>query len=571
MDSIADQIICEEAIYSEEYFDYILEYFSSDEEILQKTRAVCTQNVDRYTSVGYVLRSGEDGNAQYLNEYQRIPKLYGLMDTSAVEALGVLRVRRQPYLNVFGNGVLMGIIDTGIDYTHPVFINADGTTRIASIWDQTIRDGTKPEGFAYGSLFTREQINEALRSERPQDVLPHTDTNGHGTFMAGVAAGNIVSAEDFTGVAPQCELVVVKLKQAKNNLKDYFCVEQGIEAYSGGDIMLATRFLLMEAQRLSKPIVIFLGMGSNSGRHCGCLPLPRYLSREAVKSGVAMVVSGGNEGNIGHHYERQMLGVEETDEFELKVGRDETGLSFEVWIDQPGLGSIELVSPLGETTDLIPLTLSGSRPIRFPLERTQIYVKYNLVEPNARSELIFVRLLEPTPGIWRVRVKNEVNFVTSFNSWLPIRNFVKEGTYFLNPEPNVTICEPGNASLLMTITAYDNYNDSIYLQASRGFARNEYIKPDFAAPGVNVFGPLPRGLYGRMTGTSVAAALAAGCAALMLEWGVVQQNDMDMNTIQISNFFMRSARRKDIVYPNREWGYGEIDLYNTFSEIRVTN
>ncbi|MEG1992720.1 MAG: S8 family peptidase [Acetivibrio sp.] len=565
MSETIKETICEEAIYSEEYEDYIFEYYRKE----NKIKTVCSQNIDKTTQILYVPIKGESTFSHYEYGYQTVPKLYGLMDISSVEEVGVLKVRRQPYLSLFGEGTLIGIVDTGIDYTHKAFIKGDGTTKITSIWDQTNREGTPPEGFIFGTYYSQEMINEALEAENPQTIVPEMDEVGHGTFLAGIAAGNIEEKDNFTGVAPQAELVIVKLKQAKQNLKQYYCIKEEDIAYSDADIMLGVWHLLEEARKRVKPIAVLIALGSNNGNHCGYLPLSKFIGREAPKPGVDIVLAAGNEGNKGNHYEKKVLDVKESHEAELRIGEKQRGLYFEVWVEAPGLASIELISPLGETTERISLVNSGMKPIRFPLEKTQIYVEYDLVEINARSELIFVRMLDPTPGIWRLRIKNEDDFKTRFNIWLPIENFLDGETYFLDPEPNITVCEPGNVPLSMTITAYDHYNDSLYLSASRGYNNNGYIKPDLAAPGVNVYGPLPNNRYGRMSGTSVAAAHGTGCAALMLEWGIVKKNDPYMQTIRITNYFMRGARRKELVYPNREWGYGEIDLFKVFQELRI--
>lgn len=568
MDNMEERIICEEAIYGENYNDYIFEYFDREAKQTYNRNITCIQEINQLISIAYIPAVGDPMTNRDGYEYQTIPKLFGLMDTSAAEAVGVLKVRRQPYVDLFGQGTLIGFVDTGIDYQHPAFRNADGSSRIIAIWDQNQRGGTPPANLYYGTEYLKEDINKALISDNPLEIVPQVDEIGHGTFLAGAAAGGIIESENFTGIAPQAELVVVKLKQAKNNLKKYFCVEEDKIAYSEADIMLGIRYVLERARILVRPIVVLVGLGTNSGGHCGCLPLARYLDFICIRPGIAVVVAAGNEGSRGHHFEEKLL--DETKELEVRIDEKETGISMEVWVEAPGLASVEVITPLGETTEKIPLVARGQDAIRFPLERTRIYVEYTLVEANARKELIFIRMLDPTPGVWRLRIFNEGEFKMGFNVWLPIENFVEQGTYFLEPEPFITICEPGNAARTMTITAYDHYSDSLYLNASRGYNIVGYVKPDFAAPGVNVYSTLPKGRYGRMTGSSVAAAIAAGCCSLMLEWGIVQENDLFLQTVRITNLFMRGARRKDIVYPNRELGYGEIDLYGVLEQIRFT-
>ena len=232
----------------------------------------------------------------------------------------------------------------------------------------------------------------------------------------------------------------------------------------------------------------------------------------------------------------------------------------ELWGRAPSLFSIGLISPLGSFTEKIPVWYNSTNPITFPLERTEGFVFYGLVENNTGNEVIVIRLRNPTPGIWRLRVYKEREETGTYHMWMSMEGFVLPETFYLEPNPDVTICEPGNALNLLTFTAYDHTSDAIYLNASRGYTIDNNIKPELTAPGVDVYGPVLRGRYGRRTGTSVAAAHGAGAAALMLEWGVIEKNQIFIQTTAIENYLVRGAGRNEgRVYPNREWGaYGII-------------
>ena len=147
--------------------------------------------------------------------YYSIPKLFTLLDTASLEASGILRVQNQPFLNLKGRGVIIGFIDTGINYQHPAFRNPDGSSRILRIWDQTIQTGQIPEGFRYGSEYTQEQIDLALRSSSPLSIVPTTDSDGHGSAMAGIAAGSVDETAKLSGAATLASIMVVKLNTAK--------------------------------------------------------------------------------------------------------------------------------------------------------------------------------------------------------------------------------------------------------------------------------------------------------------------------------------------------------------------
>lgn len=561
--------LCEEIIYSNAYADYVIEYTGDVNRLREIYNPDCVQILDRRFAVIHQRIAGNPMLSLNQYGYATVPKCFGLLDTSSVEATGTLRLRRQPYVELLGRNVLIGFIDTGIEYTHPVFINADGTSRILAIWDQTIREGEPPEGFYYGTEYGREAINAALLSDNPLTIVPSTDTDGHGTFLAGIAAGNIDEENDFTGMAPLADIAVVKLKEAKQHLKDYYLITPGAIAYAENDIMLASRYLQNLAAREQKPLVICIGLGSNCGNHSGNLTISRYFDILATVPGVAVVAAAGNEGNQSHHYESGSLLPDMYEDTELRVAEEESGVYMELWGQSPNLFSIGVISPLGSFTEKIPIWYANTRPITFPLERTELFVSYSLVENNTGNEGIVIRLKNPTPGIWRIRVYNEGSQASIYHMWLSMEQFVRADTYYLMPNPNITVCEPGNALNVLTFTAYDHTRDSLYLNASRGYTIEGNIKPELAAPGVSVYGPILRGRYGRRTGSSVAAAHGAGAAALLLEWGVVQENQIFIQTTAIENYLIRGANRSsERSYPNREWGYGSLDLYETFLNLR---
>lgn len=565
-----DNARCEEIIYSNEYADYILEYSSGGVDMLKEIyQPDCLQNINNRF---YVIHQKMTGNPMVTLDqygYSSIPKCFGLLDTSSMEASGILRLRRQPYLNLTGNGILMGFIDTGIDYMNPVFVNADNTSRIISIWDQTNQDGIAPTGILYGSEYKNSQINEALASDNPYSIVPTRDENGHGTFLAGLAAGNDDPENQFTGAAPLSQIAVVKLKGAKQYLRDYYCIQENVLAYSETDVMMGVRFILDIAYQLKQPVVIYIGLGSNAGNHNGVISISRYLNMLSATLGTALVTAAGNEGNQGHHYSSDIIDAETNEEVELRVAENENGVYMELWTSAPNLFSVGLVSPLGESTGKIPLWYRDGRAITFPLENSKIYIHYTLVETYTGDEVVVIQLVTPTPGIWKLQVFNDGPNSASYNIWMGMEQFLKEETYFLNPDPEITICEPGNALSVLTMTAYDHTTDSIYANASRGYTITNTIKPELTAPGVNVYGPMPNGRFGTKSGTSVAGAIAAGASALMLEWGLLKGNSPNMQTTEIENFLIRGANRVNMDYPNRIWGYGVLDLYGVFESMRI--
>ena len=218
---------CEEKIYSNDYVDFII---SKDVLDVIDLSSDCIQRIDEEKDTYFYPRSFFRIFDFPADSYASVPKCYGLLDETALEVSGILKLQQQPALALKGQGVMIGFIDTGIDYRNPVFQYSDGTTRIYRIWDQTIRDGTKPEGIAYGSEYKTEQINAALRTENPLETVPSMDTNGHGTFVAGVACGSEDVEDNFIGAAPFSEIAVVKLKEAKTYLREFYFIPDSVPA-----------------------------------------------------------------------------------------------------------------------------------------------------------------------------------------------------------------------------------------------------------------------------------------------------------------------------------------------------
>lgn len=562
--------ICRDWIIGEDYSDFIVEY-RRDIGTLDTIPNVCYNAVNDTYAVIYTPTVEVTPESLLQNHgYGIFPSLYGLMDVSSLEASGVVRVRNVPNLSLDGSGVLIGIVDTGIDYTHEAFRNADGTTRIAAIWDQTIQTGPYPDTYYYGTEYSREQINEALQNENPRSVVPTTDELGHGTFMAGIAAGTPNLQNNFSGVVPMAEYVVVKLKQAKQNIRKVFRVPSDAVSYQENDIMFGFRYLVDVARRMSRPIAICFGLGSSQGSHDGRGALTNYIAILADQPGIVISVAAGNEGNAGHHFQGLITrGGEQSNVVELRVGPDVDGFSMQLWGNAPGTFSIDILSPTGEYIPRIPARIGESREIRFIFEETVIHVDYFLLETQTGDQLILINFDNPTEGIWRFKVYSSGDLNSEYHIWLPITDFLGTETYFVQPSPDVTVTSPGNSVIPIVVTAYDHTNNSLYLQAGRGFTRVGAISPSLAAPGVNLIGPEPGGTYGRRTGTSLAAAHTAGITAMLLQWGIQSGYYSQLDSVEIKNLLIRGARRDpNNTYPNREWGYGIIDIYNTFISLR---
>lgn len=569
---------CTENVSAEEYADFIYRYFTAAGNLAQTLGTECFDIINGdYAVIYYPLEALPDYGPLSLSyyTYSAIPKLFSLLDISGMEASGITRASRIPALDGDGRGVIIGFIDTGIDYQNSLFCNLDGSTRILGIWDQTRGNGNRIPGNyfepLYGTQYTHEQINEALRSEDPLSIVPSTDTNGHGTFLASVAAGNASEADGFTGAAPAASIAAVKLKPAKQYLRDFYLIRDGAEAYQENDIMMGISYLYSLASQYSMPIVVCIGLGSNQGSHTGQLPLCSYLDEISLLYGSAAILAAGNETGYGTHYRGVTEAGKTEQEVELLVGAKNQGFTMELWAQDINVYRIGFVSPTGEVVMPLPTTTSDENSITFLLEQTEINVYYNISVPPVGSQLIFIRFRTPMPGIWHILVNSALDFSGIFHIWLPVHEFLDPDTYFLRPDPDTLVTAPGNAQYPITVTAYNHLTGGIDIHASRGFSRTGQVKPEISAPGVNVLGAaLPPSSFTRKTGTSVAAAHAAGAAAILLRWGVLDGNNPYMNTSTIKTYLIRGANRNpELTYPNREFGYGTLDLYSSFLSLRL--
>jgi len=580
---------CSSLIVSEETGDYIIEYNSLYFEQIQRQDGVCISCINDTWCILYTNYPGSR-NINIQQGYYSVPKLYGLMDTTSFDASGITATLNQPLLNVRGQGVLIGFLDTGIDYLREDFKASGGRTRIAAVWDQTIQSVNYEEDTGeaagteqydreqvqsmvqYGTVYTREDINAALAAERegqnPYDIVPSRDENGHGTFLAGVAAAS--ETADYIGAAPEAEILMVKLKPAKKYLRDFYLLPERVEAYSETDMMMGVRFLQQYAIREKKPLVICVGLGTASGSRTGALPFADLLNTLARQVNTVVVTCTGNEANNRTHTSGLAVSDTEPSEIEITVGADERGFVMEIWAESLDILSVAITSPSGERISRIPARIDTGGVYNFLLERSQVAVNYRVVESASGYEVIFMRFINPAQGIWKIHVYSLTNIVGRYNAWLPLKQFLSGDTYFLNSNPSTTLTEPGAAERVISVGAYNHITDASYVASGRGYTATGLIKPDFVAPGVDVYGVRAGGGYTTRTGTSVAAAHAAGAAALLLTWGVTNGNLPYMGTNEVKSVLIRGAKRENnTVYPNNIYGYGKMDVIEAFYKLRT--
>ena len=547
---------------NEMYADFIVKYMGNFQEDLGDVPGFSFQKINGIYGVVYAPLT-EIGTLNINTySYSFIPKCYTHMDLGSLSASGITRLQEQPYLQLKGSGTAVAVVDSGIDYRNPVFQNEMGS-RILCIWDQTLEGDGKE--VPYGRVFWKKDIDQALASRNPLEMVPSVDTDGHGTRMAAIAAGNYFPEENFSGAAPEAMLIIVKVKPAKKYLREFYLFPAEAELFQENDIMTGMDFAVRIANDRRMPLSLCLGIGSSQGAHIGKNPLSLYVDYISQYSLISVSIAAGNEGAARHHYAGRLTERENQASAELRVGNKEPGFTMEFWGEPPEIYNLSLQSPTGEILDISASLGEMTQELSFVFVETRVKVNYVSIERQTGYTLVYFQFIQPAPGIWRIFIRGRDGQNVGFHMWLPVQGLISEETYFLEPSPYNTVTAPGDSLESITVTAYQYRDNSLYVQASRGFMPDGNVVPQVAAPGVQIRVPQLNGLYGNASGTSLSAAQTAGAAALLFEWAVIRGNQPYFTGSSVKNYITRGAEREErMQYPNRDWGFGRMDLYHTF-------
>ena len=469
---------------------------------------------------------------------------------NANEEIGANFFKNNPNISLNGEGVLIGLIDTGIDYLHPDFIYDDNTTKIVSLWDQS-KDGKPPKGFFIGSEYTREDINNAILNN---DSALSVDDEGNGTMLAGICAGMGKVNKNYVGVAEDAELIIVKMGKVDGN-------------YNNAMVTAGFDYIKQQARELQKPVVVNFGFGSNSRVGVSQRDLTELTFYER---GGCLVNAAGNEGNTDTHNSGRLLYKNDVKTIELEVNDFEESINIEIWFNKPDIARVAVLSPSGELTRDVDARIYNTVVGQMDLESTIYSITYIFPTLFSGQQQVRINLTNVPKGIWKIILTGEYIIDGEYNAYLSNRALLKPGTKFTDSDPNKTINYPATYNDNVTVGAYNTIDNSIWPSSSRGNTISDLLKPDIVAPGVNIIAPYPGGGYATVTGTAPAAAYTSGCISYLLQNNVVIGNYPRLAFVQHIRTYLRAGatRLDNISYPNNNLGYGFLNIKGAFYQLR---
>ncbi|GKX67114.1 S8 family peptidase [Inconstantimicrobium mannanitabidum] len=554
--------------------DFLVEYRGNFKEEISKITYACG---DVLTNTLAVISTPYENLARLQQDVPSIiyidqRRMFIAQDISPSDVDNINNIKINPYLNLTGKNVLIGMVDTGIDYLNQEFIREDGTSRVENLWDQSIED-YKDTSVYVGVTYTNEQINSAINAKKnnqdPYAIVPSKDIEGHGTKIAGIIGARGYNGQ-FQGISIDSNFVIVKLLESTNfknrlaaNGVDY------VPIYNNSEVVAAIEYLKNYSIKVQKPMVIFIGVGTTEGSHDGNNLVSRYITAIGTIRGIVAISGTGNEGASEGHASGSILNQGDISTVELRISKEMQLFTFDVWVRIPNTASINVISPNGEESKFIKSKIDKTVTIKFIFLNTTMTVAYFTPEHYTGHEMIQLSFTNMRPGIWVLQLRGEYITDGRYDIWLPPAKTLPPGTKFLNSDPNTTLTIPSTARKVGTIAYFGN-NSALIPTSGKGFnADDVIINPDIATLGVNILTTQPSGGVTTVTGSSAAAGIVAGACALLLQWGVINGNDTTMYSTKVITYLIHGADRSNPAYryPNREIGYGKFDLVGTFDII----
>lgn len=472
-------------------------------------------------------------------QYIEIPKNLYTTDNLSNRAACVQQARDT--FNLQGEGVLVGFIDSGIDYTHPAFRNSDGTTRIEYIYDLS----------ESGKVYNKEKINEALKSKDPLSIVTSYDQTSHGTHVAGIACAGGKINPNYYGVAPKSSIAMVKSTRGSYALST--------------NIMRGLKFLLDKSKELKMPLVVNISLSTNDGAHNGTSLLEQYISTISTLERITICIAAGNEGSAAHH----VGGIlKDEKKISINIAADESSVIINLYTAVLQDISVTIISPTGAT--------SGEIEVREGYIKGNVGGdKYQIINTGPKpfdivGEVVITLVANNQyllTGQWEIILKVRNGYEGNFDMWLPVLEGLNVNTKFLQPTVTNTLGIPATVTNIIAVGSYNYINNNISSFSGRGRPTvGAPIRPDIVAPGENITSVAPNRGFDTKTGTSMATPHVTGIAALLMQWGFVKNNDPYLYGERLKYFLVRGAKRPrtDVKYPDVSWGYGEVCAYGAF-------
>lgn len=552
--------------------NYLIEYRGDFKEKIDKISYACGDIIT--DTIGVVSLQVKDLDRLLIDVpeivFYAFRNMFVLQDVSPSSVGNINNIKINPYLDLTGRNVLIGIVDTGIDYLNEEFIREDDTSRIINIWDQTIENNTDDSVYI-GQNYSNEQINNAINAHRnnkdPYQIVPSKDEIGHGTKVAGIIGARGYNKE-FQGIANESNFVIVKLFESSNfkqQLKENNVADTPV--YNASEIVAGLEYLRKISIERRQPMVIYIGVGSTEGSHDGTNLISRYVTSLGSNIGLCCVAGTGNEGDAQGHASGNIKNKGDIKVVNLKIPRELKYFHFDIWVRRPNVASLNVISPTGEASAIIEAKMGKLQPIKFVFLNTTITVRYYNPEHFTGHEVISIIFNDIKPGIWSFNLMGKYITDGRYDIWLPPKSTLPENTVFLEPDPFNTLTSPSESVNVVTVAYYGN-NNALIAASGKGFNTNNLINPDIATMGINILTTKVSGGVTTFSGSSAATAIVAGACALLLQWGIIDGNDKSMYAKKITSYFIYGANRNELYkYPSREIGYGDFDLLGTFNVI----
>lgn len=497
---------------------------------------------------------------------------FNLIEISPFITSNIIKFNEGELIDLRGSGILVGIIDSGIDYLNKEFTTEDGKTRIFRLWDQTSNFKNPPQDLKIGSDYTNEDINKALeaygRGEDPYLIVPEKDEVGHGTEMAGIIGARGIG--EVRGAAPDCEFAIVKTRPLDKSFNEFYGIDPQIPLYEDVFVSLAIKYLVNIQKQLNKPLVILLPFGSNAGGHDGSSAIERLIDFFSFSSRLCFITGTGNEAQASTHASGKLISSGSQDSVEFQVGENQKYLQLLCWCTYSDKISIGLISPSGQVIPRLPVKINQKTNVNFLFEKSKASISYFYPENKTGDELINIEIFDAASGIWTLILYGDYISNGIYNVWMSTKIFLRPETRFLSPTDLITLTIPSTSKSIVSTAYYNQSTNAIGEFSGLGFTRDGRIKPEIASGGESVLTTAVGGGTTTITGSSAAAAVLTGAVALIFQWGIVEGNDPLMNHNTITTYLIRGAtQRPNEVYPNPSWGYGTLDLLGVFESLRT--